>query len=128
MNMKLASSVLALALVSSFASAQQNKKMMVDKPMQEKVTQIHLDQYNGYFSAKETFAGLKAGKYQITVVNKSGKNVGFQAQDLGDRKNLAMFPLAPGESKTINIDVDNDGFRYRCPLNPTPWYDVEVAK
>ncbi len=43
----------------------------------ERVT-IHLDEHNGYFSAKETLAGLKPGEYEFVVTNKAGKTVGFE--------------------------------------------------
>jgi hypothetical protein len=46
------------------------------------VTTIHLDQYNGYFAAKETLAGLKPGEYEFVVSNKAGKMVGFELRDL----------------------------------------------
>lgn len=90
------------------------------------VTRIHLDQYNGYFAAQETLSGLKPGKYAFVVTNKTDKVVGFQLQDAGDQEQLAMFPLDPGQSRTETVEIDADGFRYRCPINPTPWYDVSV--
>ncbi len=43
----------------------------------EGLTTIHLDEYNGYFSADETLAGLKAGEYEFIIENKAGKLVGF---------------------------------------------------
>jgi hypothetical protein len=92
------------------------------------VTTIHLEQYNGYFSAKETLAGLKAGTYEIVVTNLSGKAAGFQVQAIQGQKQLDMFPLDPGETRTARIKVGADGFRYRCPINPTPWYDVDTIK
>ena len=94
---------------------------------QDGVTTIHLDEYNGYFAARETLAGLKPGKYAFVVTNRSDKLVGFQLQDAGDNTQLAMFPLEPGQSRTEVVEIDADGFRYRCPINPTPWYDVDVA-
>lgn len=87
--------------------------------------QIHLDQYNGYFSAQETLAGLKPGKYEFVVTNKAGKLAGFQIQNIQTRETLAMFPLQPGETKSTFVDITADGVRYRCPINPTPWYDVD---
>lgn len=87
--------------------------------------QIHLDQYNGYFSAQETLAGLKPGKYEFVVTNKAGKLAGFQIQNIQTRETLAMFPLQPGETKSTLVDITADGVRYRCPINPTPWYDVD---
>ena len=90
------------------------------------VVQIHLDQYNGYFAAQETLAGLKPGTYEFIVTNKAGKLAGFQLQD-EHHKQLDMFPLEPGESRTTRIEIDAGGFRYRCPINPTPWYEVDVA-
>ena len=46
------------------------------------VTVVHLDEYNGYFSATETVASLKAGEYEFVVTNRADKLVGFQIQDL----------------------------------------------
>jgi len=89
------------------------------------VTRIHLDQHNGYFSAQETLAGLKPGNYEFVVTNKAGKLAGFQIQSsTGDQ--LDMFPLEPGETKISKVSISGDGFRYRCPINPTPWYEVGV--
>ncbi len=62
------------------------------------VTTIHLDQYNGYFAAKETLAGLKPGEYEFAVSNKAGKLVGFELRDLVTGERLEMFPLKPGET------------------------------
>ncbi len=92
------------------------------------VTTIHLDQYGGYFSARETLAGLKPGKYRFVVTNKAGKLVGFQIQDFVTREALGMFPLEPGQTRTAEVSITQNGFRYRCPINPTPWYDVEDVK
>lgn len=90
-------------------------------------TKIHLDQYNGYFSAKETLAGLKPGEYEFIVANKAGKLVGFELRDLKTGERLDMFPLEPGEIRTSRVRITANGFRYRCPINPTPWYEVAVA-
>jgi hypothetical protein len=92
------------------------------------VTVIHLDEYNGYFAAQETLAGLKPGVYEFVVANKSNKLVGFQIQGMESKKTLDMFPLEPGESRTSRVTVGEDGVRYRCPINPTPWYEVDVTK
>lgn len=107
-----------LLLASSFAFA--------GTPVtQNGVTTIHLDQYGGYFAAEETLAGLKPGKYRFVVTNKTSKLVGFQIQDYKTHKVLDMFPLEPGKSNTSEVTITENGFRYRCPINPTPWYDVE---
>ncbi|WP_035385395.1 hypothetical protein [Ferrimonas futtsuensis] len=92
------------------------------------VTVIHLDEYNGYFSAKETVAGLKSGEYEFVITNKADKLVGFQIQSLADRETLDMFPLEPGETRTSRVTIGEDGVRFRCPINPTPWYDLDVIK
>lgn len=89
------------------------------------VTTIHLDQYGGYFAARETLAGLKPGQYRFVVTNKTKKLVGFQIQDYKTQKVLDMFPLEPGKSQASVVTITENGFRYRCPINPTPWYDVE---
>jgi len=90
------------------------------------ITTINLNEYNGYFAADETLAGLKAGKYRFVITNKAPKLVGFLLQDGVTHERLDMFPLEPGESRTILADISENGFRYRCPINPTPWYDVSV--
>ncbi|EAR62425.1 hypothetical protein [Neptuniibacter caesariensis] len=89
------------------------------------VTVIHLDEYSGYFSAKETLAGLKAGEYEFVVTNKSDKLVGFQIQNFKTHEGLDMFPLEPGEQRISRVTVTTDGVRFRCPINPTPWYDID---
>ena len=89
------------------------------------VTVIHLDEYNGYFAAEETLQALKAGEYEFVVTNKAEKVVGFQIQNLKTRNTLDKFPLQPGETRTARVTVTTDGVRYRCPINPTPWYEVD---
>ncbi len=92
------------------------------------VTVIHLDQYGGYFSAKETLAGLKAGEYEFVITNKAEKLVGFQIQNHKTHEQLDMFPLEPGQTKTSRVTVTEEGVRFRCPINPTPWYELDVVK
>ena len=92
------------------------------------VTVIHLDEYLGYFAAKETLASLKEGKYEFVVSNKSDKLVGFQIQELGSRAQLDMFPLEPGETRVSQVTIGSKGVRFRCPINPTSWYDIDVIK
>ena len=92
------------------------------------VTEIHLDEYNGYFAAEETVAGLKAGQYEFIITNKAKKLVGFQIQGLNLKKNLDMFPLEPGETRVSSVTIGPDGVRFRCPINPTPWIDLDVIK
>jgi hypothetical protein len=89
------------------------------------VTVINLDEYSGYFSAKETIAGLKAGEYEFVVTNKSDKLVGFQIQNHKTHEGLDMFPLEPGEQRISRVTVTQDGVRFRCPINPTPWYEID---
>lgn len=90
------------------------------------VRTIHLDEYNGYFAARETLAGLNPGQYRFVITNRADKLVGFLLQDGVTHEKLDMFPLEPGESRTIVAEISENGFRYRCPINPTPWYDVAV--
>ena len=92
------------------------------------VTVIHLDEYNGYFSAEETIASLEAGEYEFVVTNKAEKLVGFQIQNFKTQETLDMFPLEPGETRISKVTVTTDGVRYRCPINPTPWYDIDNIK
>lgn len=89
------------------------------------VTVIHLDQHGGYFSAKETLAGLKAGEYEFVVTNKTDKVVGFLIQNYKTHDRLDMFPLDPGQTRVSRVTLTTDGVRYRCPINPTPWYDLD---
>jgi hypothetical protein len=89
------------------------------------VTRIHLEQHNGYFTARETLAGLKPGSYEFVISNKAGKLVGFQIQDASG-KELDKFPIEPGQTRTSRVEISAGGFRYRCPINPTPWYEVGV--
>ena len=90
------------------------------------VTVIHLDEYNGYFAAEETLAGLKPGKYEFVITNKAEKLVGFQIQDGTTFETLDMFPLEPGQTRSSIAEITDNGFRYRCPINPTPWYELNV--
>src|SRR3546814_647251 len=113
---------LALATVATLPTAAAATPTTVDG-----VTTIHLDQYNGYFAATETLAGLKPGKYRFVVTNKAGKLVGFQIQDGSSHQQLDMFPLEPGQTRESVVDIGEGGFRYRCPINPTPWYEVGVT-
>lgn len=92
------------------------------------VTIIHLDEYNGYFAAQETLAGLKPGKYKFVIANKTKKVVGFWLQDPKTKKFFDQFPLEVGETRTVTANITENGFRYRCPINPTAWYDVGVSK
>lgn len=92
------------------------------------VTTIHLDEYNGYFAAQETLAGLKPGKYKFVIANKTKKVVGFWLQDPKTKKFFDQFPLEVGETRTVTANITENGFRYRCPINPTAWYDVGVSK
>jgi len=92
------------------------------------VTTIHLDQYGGYFAAEETLASLKPGKYKFVITNKANKLVGFQIQDNVTHKTLDMFPLDPGQTKSTTVEISENGFRYRCPINPTPWYEIDNIK
>jgi len=102
---------------------------LADYPITENgITRVHLNQYNGYFAAKETLGGLKAGKYEFVVTNKANKLVGFQIQNYKTKETLDMFPLEPGESRTSTVEVTTDGIRYRCPINPTAWYDLDGIK
>jgi hypothetical protein len=91
-------------------------------------TTIHLDEHNGYFTAKETLAGLKPGEYEFVVTNKAGKMVGFELRDLATNERLEMFPLEPGQTRSAVVKISANGFRYRCPINPTPWYEVNVGQ
>lgn len=92
------------------------------------VTTIHMDEYNGYFAVEETLASLKPGKYKFVITNKAKKLVGFLIQDAVSHEQLDVFPIEPGETKTTVVAISENGFRFRCPINPTPWIDVNVEK
>lgn len=92
------------------------------------VTTIHLDEYNGYFAAQETLVSLKPGVYDFVVNNKAGKLVGFWLQDNVTKDFLFKSPLEEGKSLTARVTLTENGFRYRCPINPTAWYEVGVSK
>lgn len=89
---------------------------------------VVLDQYNGYFSAEETLGGLKTGTYKFVITNKAGKLVGFQVQNFKTHEALDMFPIEAGETRESIVQVTTDGIRYRCPINPTPWYNLDNIK
>ena len=102
---------------------------LADVPTTENgVTTIHLSEYNGYFAADETLAGLKPGEYEFIVENKAGKLVGFWLQDAKTHEFLEQTPIEVGETITTRVTITENGFRYKCPINPTPWYDVGVSK
>lgn len=91
------------------------------------VVEIHLDQYGGHFTARDTLASLKPGKYQFIISNKANKLVGFQLQNFKTHDQLDMFPIEPGQTKKSSVvTVTEEGFRFRCPINPTPWYDLDT--
>ena len=92
------------------------------------VTTIHLDEYNGYFAAQETLVSLKPGVYDFVVNNKAGKLVGFWLQDNVTKEFLFKSTLEEGKSLTARVTLTENGFRYRCPINPTAWYEVGVSK
>ncbi len=118
-----------VALVMSLVAGQVNSAFAATPETGTNgVTVIHLDEYNGYFAAEETLASLKAGEYDFVITNRAEKLVGFQIQDLETRTNLDMFPLEPGQTRVSRVTIGKDGVRYRCPINPTPWYDLDVIK
>lgn len=115
-------SIVATMIAAPFATAG------TPETRDDGVTVIHLDEYNGYFAAEETIAGLKAGEYEFVVTNKSEKLVGFQIQNYKTQETLDMFPLEPGQKRISRVTITEDGVRYRCPINPTPWYDIDNVK
>ncbi|MEF8793862.1 hypothetical protein [Thiohalorhabdus sp.] len=94
-------------------------------PTENGATVIHLDQHNGYFAAENTLGGLEPGEYKFVVTNKAGKVVGFQVQHMTSHETLTKFPLDPGETKSATVRIGEAGVRYRCPINPTPWYNLD---
>ncbi|MEW6684342.1 MAG: hypothetical protein AB1451_15705 [Nitrospirota bacterium] len=89
---------------------------------------IHLVQKNGFFESKDSMYPLKAGEYAFEVANDTGRDVGFQLQDPKTGKTLILGPLKIGETKTFKAKLAAGDYRYRCPINPTPWYDFSVDK
>ena len=75
------------------------------------------------------FLNAFEGEYEFVISNKADKDklVGFWLQDGKTHDFLDKFPLKPGETRTIIATINENGFRYRCPINPTPWYDVGVS-
>jgi hypothetical protein len=92
------------------------------------ITNIHLTEYNGHFEAEETLANMKPGTYVFHVTNKAGKPVGFQVQDAKTEETLAKGMIKQNKTKEFKVEVGENGVRYRCPVNPTPWYEVSVSK
>lgn len=124
MNIKnlLTSAVFGAAILASGVS-------LADVPQTVNgVTTIHLQEYNGYFAAEETLAGLKAGKYEFIVENKANKLVGFWLQDPVTHEFLEQTPIEVGQTIKTRVLITENGFQYRCPINPTPWYEVGVSK
>jgi len=70
---------------------------------------------------------LEPGEYVFEVTNSAGKLVGFLIQDLDDHEQLAKGPIKPGQTREFAVTISAPGFRYRCPINPTPWYPVQVS-
>lgn len=60
--------------------------------------------------------------------NKAGKLVGFQSQDAVTQEPLDLFPLEPGASRTSEVTIGANRLRYRCPIDPTRWYEVDTIK
>lgn len=118
----------SLLLIASLFALLMASAVVADTPQTENgVTTIHLDQYNGYFAAEETLSGLQPGSYRFVITNKADKVVGWQIQNAASHEQLDMFPLQPGQTGTSEVEITGDGFRYRCPINPTPWYEVGVS-
>jgi len=92
------------------------------------VTRIHLTEHNGYFESSETLMNLEPGHYVFEVKNEAGKMVGFLVQDLATEEVLAMGAIEPGQKREYEVEISKAGFRYRCPINPTPWYEVNVGR
>lgn len=69
----------------------------------------------------ETAQGLFGREVAVVLV-------GFQIQNFKSHETLDMFPLEPGESRESIVAVSTDGVRYRCPINPTPWYELDNVK
>ncbi|WP_434930641.1 hypothetical protein ACRWQM_16275 [Shewanella sp. HL-SH5] len=113
-------SVFAFSFVTTAATPTKNDQGVVE---------IHLEQHGGHFTARDTLAGLKPGKYQFIIENKTNKLVGFQLQNFITHEQLDMFPLEVGQTKRTDvIEVTEEGIRFRCPINPTPWYDMDGIK
>ena len=125
MRSRLTLSLLALALVASLGTVAVSTHA---QSSDGDATRIHLTEKNGYFEAEETLMNLEPGTYVFEVENAAGKVVGFLVQDLKTEKTLAMGPIEPGETREYEVEISKNGFRYRCPINPTPWYEVSVGK
>ena len=126
--MKTLKTITSLLLVTFYLVATPLSYAATPTTRSDGVTVIHLDQYGGYFSANETLAGLKEGEYEIVITNKTNKLVGFQIQNFKTQETLDMFPLEVGETKRSKVTITTDGARFRCPINPTAWYDLDNIK
>ena len=122
------SEFLFLAVLVFAMSIMTTQSFAEDKSTKTSVKKIHLDQYGGYFESKDTLASLKSGEYEITITNKTNRIVGFQIQNFKTHDQLDMFPLEPNETRVSKVTITSDGFRFRCPINPTPWYDMDNVK
>ena len=120
--------LLAITAIAASLVVGQGARAEYPQTREDGVTVINLDEYNGYFSAEETIANLKPGEYEFVVTNKAEKLVGFQIQNYKTHETLDMFPLEPGETRTSRVTITTEGVRYRCPINPTPWYDIDGIK
>ena len=94
----------------------------------DNVTRIHMVEHNGYFATSETLMNLEPGHYIFEVKNEAGKMAGFLVQDLETEEVLAMGAIEPGQKREYEVEISAAGFRYRCPINPTPWYEVNVGR
>ncbi len=93
---------------------------------EEAPTKIKLYEHNGYFEAEDTLMGMKSGEYIIEVKNVADKLCGLEVQDSETGEVLAKGPIKPGQTKQFSFEATDNGFKYRCPINPTPWYEVQV--
>ncbi|VAW44029.1 hypothetical protein MNBD_GAMMA02-505 [hydrothermal vent metagenome] len=73
-------------------------------------------------------ASIKTGTYELVITNKTNKLLGFQIQNNKTREQLDKFPLEPHQTRVSNVEITVDGFRFRCPINPTPWYEIDGVK
>lgn len=94
-------------------------------------TVIRLDQVEGEYTTQQL--NLTPGDYIFEVTNTEvDKGLGFYLQD-GDGAQVANSGLAAlvgkGEtSRTGVVTLTEGDFRYSCPLNPTPHYNISVGE
>lgn len=89
---------------------------------------IHLREQNDSFLCDDSLEHCKSGRYKFIITNESDRNMGFQIQNSKTHENLGMLPCKAGETRSILVEIPSDGWRFRCPVTPTKWYEIPGVK